>query len=157
MDQREKIQMLIKEAIDENKSLFIVDWSIGVGNKILVSVDGDTGVSLKECIRISRHIEHNLLEEGVERNFSLEVSSPGIGNPLTLVRQYKKNIGRMLEVIVKNEEKHEGLLQIADEEKIVLQWEAKEKKEIGKGNKKVLKEIEILYTDIKKATIVIKI
>ena len=154
---KQKVERLINEAIEVNQSLFLVEWSMGVGNKILVCVDGDEGVSLKECIRISRHIEHNLLEVDVERNFSLEVTSPGVGNPIHLVRQFKKNIGRSLEVITQNNEKFEGILTLADEEKIVLEWEAKEKKAIGKGNQKVIKTKKILYTEIKNARIIIKI
>lgn len=154
---RQKVERLLNEALDVNQSLFLVDWSIGVGNKILVCVDGDEGVSLKECIRISRHIEHNLLEADVERDFSLEVSSPGIGNPIHLVRQYKKNVGRSLEVITENNEKYEGVLTLADEQKIVIEWETKEKKTLGKGNQKVTNTKEILYTEIKNARIIIKI
>jgi ribosome maturation factor RimP len=152
-----KVQDLINEALDLNKSLFVVDWSIGVGNKILVSVDGDEGANISECIRISRHIEHNLLEEGVERDFSLEVSSPGVENPIKFLRQYNKNIGRTLSVILNNDEKIEGTLKLVDEEKITLEWEAKEKKAIGKGNQKVTKQREVLYTEIKIAKTIIKI
>lgn len=154
---RDKIQNLIDEALQVDDSIFLVDWSLGVGNKILVSVDGDNGISLKDCIRISRHIEHNLLEEGVERNFSLEVSSPGADSPIKMLRQYKKNIGRVLEITLQNEEKLKGILQLADDICVMLEWEEKEKKPIGKGNHIVVKQREIIYSDIKKAITIIKI
>jgi ribosome maturation factor RimP len=154
---KERVQKLIEEAVLANESLFLVDWSIGVGNKILVCVDGDNGLPLKECVRISRHIEHNLLEDEVERDFSLEVTSPGIGNPLKWPRQFKKNIGRQLIVILNNDEKYKGELKNANEQKIFLEWQEKEKKLNGKGNQKVTKNKEIFYTDIKTATIEIKI
>jgi ribosome maturation factor RimP len=154
---REKIQTLIDEALQVDESIFLVDWVLGVGNKILVCVDGDNGVNLKDCIRISRHIEHNLLEEGVERDFSLEVTSPGADSPIKLIRQYKKNLGRELEITLQNEDKFKGTLQNVNDLGILLEWEEKEKKPIGKGNQIVIKQKEISYLTIKKAITIIKI
>ena len=82
MDQK-LVTKLVDEAILENESLFLIELSFLAGNKIKVIVDGDEGVSIKECIRISRHVEHNLDRE-VE-DFGLEVTSPDISHPLTAV------------------------------------------------------------------------
>src|SRR5690606_3019093 len=94
------IQDLIKKLIDEailaNPTLLLVDWKISADNAIEILVDGDEGVSFDDIVRISRHVEHNLDRD--EFDFSLNVSSAGIGNPLLLPRQYKKNIGRTLKI-----------------------------------------------------------
>ncbi len=151
--EREIVKKLVDEAIDENEKLFLIDLKISPDNKIVVIVDGDTGVSLKECIRISRHIEHNLDRETTD--FSLEVTSPGATEPLVNKRQYKKNLGRALQVTTE-EATFEGKLIEIDDTKIVIEWKTREPKPIGKGKVTVTKITKIPYTDIKKATVKIK-
>lgn len=148
---QELVKQLIDEAVAENPSLFLVDWKISPDNSIEILVDGDEGLSIDEIVRISRHVEHNLDRE--EDDFSLNVSSAGVGNPLVLPRQYKKNIGRVLK-IVRNEGKDlEGELVSADEEGVVLKWSVREPKPVGKGKHTVEKEEKLNYTDIKKAIV----
>lgn len=149
-----KVQDLVDEALAENESLFLIDLSISSANKIQVIVDGDNGVPLSECIRISRNVEHNLDRE--EEDFSLEVTSAGATSTLIHQRQYKKNVGRNLKVVTIEHEKFEGLLAKADENEIVLQWKAREPKPIGKGKVTVEKEATIAYQDIKEAKVKIK-
>ncbi len=60
---QEKVHKLLEEAVAENKSLFVISIDFLPGNKIKVIVDGDQGVPLSECVRVSRHIEHNLDRE----------------------------------------------------------------------------------------------
>ena len=91
---KDKVKMLLEEGLKENESLFLIDFSITADNKIWVVLDGDDGVTVQDCIRISRAIEHNLDRE--EEDFSLEVASAGAASVLTMPRQYKKNIGRKL-------------------------------------------------------------
>ncbi len=88
------VKNLIDEAIADNSELFLIDFKISPDNKIYVEVDGDKGVSLKECIRISRVIEHNLDRE--DEDFSLEVTTPDVSAPLKAERQYNKNLDRIL-------------------------------------------------------------
>ena len=85
---QEKVTQLLEQALEKNKSLFLIDLRISESNQIMVVIDGDNGVTLKDCIAVSREIEHNLDRE--ETDFSLEVTSAGVSEPLTLVRQYKK-------------------------------------------------------------------
>ncbi len=148
------IKKLLEEALAENESLFVTSFEIKEGNKILIEVDGDEGIPLKECIRISRHIEGNLDRE-IE-DYSLEVTSPDIGLPLKVERQYIKNIGRTLEVKTNENLKFEGKLVHCDEEKITLEWKAREPKPIGKGKITVDKKAEIAFDEITKATVKIK-
>ena len=149
MDQT-KVKDLIDEALALNESLYLVDLSISENNKIQVVVDGDNGVPLSECIRISRSVDNNFDRE--EEDFSLEVSTPDISHPLKLKRQYIKNINRILKVKT-SEEELEGTLQEADEDKIVLTWKAREPKPIGKGKVTVQKTATVAYKDIKEAKV----
>ena len=145
-----KVKDLVDEALTLNESLYLVDLSISENNKIQVVVDGDNGVPLSECIRISRSVDNNFDRE--EEDFSLEVSTPDISHPLKLKRQYIKNINRILKVKT-SEEELEGTLQEADEDKIVLTWKAREPKPIGKGKVTVQKTATLAYTDIKEAKV----
>ena len=145
-----KIRDLVYEALAENESLYLIDLVISSNNKIQVTVDGDNGVNLSECVRISRNVEHNLDRD--EEDFSLEVTTPDISHPLKIKRQYKKNINRILKV--KTElENFEGTLTSVNEEEIELKWKAREPKPIGKGKVTVEKKVTIPYKDIKEAKV----
>jgi ribosome maturation factor RimP len=145
-----KVLDLVNEALALNESLYLIDLSISTTNKIQVTVDGDNGVPLSECIRISRNVEHNFDRE--EEDFSLEVSTPDIAHPLKVKRQYIKNINRILKIKT-SEQEFEGTLVEADEDKIVLNWKAREPKPIGKGKVTVNKTAIISYKDIKEAKV----
>ena len=149
MDQT-KVKDLVEEALALNESLYLIDLSISENNKIQVTVDGDNGVPLSECIRISRSVDNNFDRE--EEDFSLEVSTPDISHPLKIKRQYIKNISRILKVKT-SEEEFEGTLVEADEDKVVLNWKAREPKPIGKGKVTVLKTATIDYQDIIEAKV----
>jgi len=144
------VKDLVDEALALNESLYLIDLSISVNNKIQVIVDGDNGVALSECMRISRNINNSLDRE--EEDFSLEVATPDIAHPLIVKRQYIKNLNRILKVET-SEEKFEGTLVEADEDKIVLNWKAREPKPIGKGKVTVQKTATIEYKDIKEAKV----
>ena len=147
---QEKVKNLVKEALEENESLFLISLEFLANNKIQLVVDGDTGVSLKEIIRISRHVEHNLDRE--EEDFALEVTSPDISHPLEVKRQYLKNVSRILKVKTEEQE-YEGTLTKVDDKEIVLEWKAREPKPIGKGKVTVEKTATIEYKDIKEAKV----
>jgi len=149
MDQT-AVKDLVDEALALNESLYLIDLSISVNNKIQVVVDGDIGVPLSECIRISRNVNDQLDRE--EEDFSLEVTTPDIAHPLKVKRQYIKNLNRILKVKTLEEEL-EGTLVQADEDKIVLNWKAREPKPIGKGKVTVRKTATIEYKDIKEAKV----
>ncbi len=140
----------MKEALASNDELFLIDFTISNAGDIEVIVDGDNGVSLDECIRISRHIEHNLDREEVD--FSLKVTTPDITKPIVHQRQYKKNIGRVLKIQTEKE-KIEGKLIAMLNDNITLQWKAREPKPIGKGKHTVVKKEEVNISDIIKATV----
>ena len=115
MNLKERVKELIDKGLEQNTSLFLIDFSIGKDNLIKVIIDGDNGVSIEDCVALSRAIEHNLDRE--EEDFSLEVSSCGISAPLTQERQYIKNIGREVEVKTATAS-HTGLIQEVSEGKV---------------------------------------
>ena len=147
---QKKVKDLVDEALALNESLYLIELSISVNNKIQIVVDGDAGVPLSECIRISKAVDTNFDRE--EEDFSLEVTTPDIAHPLKVKRQYIKNINRILKVKTLEEEL-EGTLAAADEDKIVLKWKAREPKPIGKGKVTVEKIVAIEYKEIKEAKV----
>ena len=151
---REKVQALVNEALEENKSLFLIDLTIQDNNAITVIIDGDNGVTVSDCIDVSRKVEHNLDRD--EEDFSLEVMSSGATEPLINKRQYKKNIGRDLEVKLKDGSKIEGLLEEVYDDSIKLTWKSREDKPVGKGKVTVIKESILNYEDIAQAKVKIK-
>ncbi|CAL2075823.1 ribosome assembly cofactor RimP [Tenacibaculum dicentrarchi] len=147
---QDKVKELLNEALLENESLYLIDLQFLANSKIKVIIDGDSGVPLNECMRISRKIEHNLDRE--DEDFSLEVTTPDIAHPLTVKRQYKKNINRILKVKTTTEEFEGTLIQVTDND-ITLFWKAREPKPIGKGKHTVEKTMVLLYQDISEAKV----
>ncbi len=150
---KEKVQVLLDKALEEHPSLFLIDFTVGGDNAIKVVIDGDEGVNLKDCMNVSRAIEHNLDRE--EEDFALEVTSAGATSPLQLPRQYKKNLGRKLKVKTSNGE-FEGSLTQVDEAHITLEWKAREPKPVGKGKITVQKQQEIVFSEIEEAKVILK-
>lgn len=149
---KDKVGDLITQALLEKPSVFLIDLTITDSFKIIVNIDGDNGVVLQDCIDLSRAIENNLDRE--EQDFSLEVASVGVGSPLKLIRQYKKNIGRTLIVKLETQTIEAELVE-ANDNFIILSWEAREPKKIGKGKETVQKRQEIPYTEIKEAIVTV--
>ena len=147
---KEEITNLVNEAIAENDALFLIELTISPDNSIKVIVDGDEGVVLSECIRISRHVEHNLDRDSTD--FSLEVTSPDVTDPIVNKRQYNKNLNRLLKVKT-NDETIEGNLIEINENIITLRWKTREAKPVGKGKRTVVKEKEIPMDEIKQAKV----
>ena len=150
---KNKVTALLNDALEEDGNLFLIDFTITTDNKINVILDGDNGVTVKDCIKISRAIEHNLDRE--EEDFSLEVASAGAASPMVLPRQYRKNIGRKLGVKA-NDKVYEGNLTDVTEDGVVLEWKAREPKPKGKGKITVQKKLEINFSDIREAKVILK-
>ena len=145
---------LLEKALEENESLFLIDFSVSENNQIRVVIDGDNGVTVNDCIAISRAIEHNIDREEID--FSLDVSSAGVSEPLLIPRQFLKNIGRNLKVKTRDNDVCQGKLEKVDSENIELRWKVREPKSVGKGKVTVQKEAVIEYKDIVEATVMIK-
>lgn len=154
MDFRKRIEELLHTFLAEREDLFLVDLKFSAGDDITVILDGDNGVTLQDCLDASRAIEFNVDRE--EHDFSLQVMSAGLSEPLTTPRQFRKNIGRELDILMTDSSEITGELKEVDEEKIILTLKYRKPKEVGKGKTDVVEDREILYTDIKKALVTIK-
>ncbi len=154
MEFRKRIEELLNEFLATREDLFLIDLKVSTGDNVTVILDGDNGVSLQDCLDASRAIEFNMDRE--EHDFSLQVMSAGLSEPLSIPRQYRKNIGREIEVLLNDSSRIEGELSKVDDEKISLILRYRKPKEIGKGKVDVEEEKEIPYSEIKKALVIIK-
>ena len=150
--QIQAIEQKINTLLEGEPKYFLVEVRIKPTNNIKVFIDGDEGVPLSALVQFNRKLYKELEEGGMypDGNFSLEVSSPGLDEPLKLHRQYKKNAGRFVEVALQDGTKKEGKLLEATEDGIVVETES------GKGKKKEVKQETVLFTDIKQTKIQIK-
>lgn len=113
------VKKIVGEVL-EGSPFFLVDLKISKG-KINVFVDGDAGISIHHCGKLNNEIGEKLDKEDIfEHSYTLEVSSPGVHQPIKLKRQYKKNVNRKLKVTLKEEENYTGLLVYMDADQIVL-------------------------------------
>lgn len=156
MIEKSTIRELAEERIAElDRGIYIVEIKINSGNQILVELDTEQGsIGIEDCISVSRNIEHNLDRE-VE-DFSLEVSSAGLDQPLRVLKQYLKNIEKTVSVAkLDNGKKIEGVLIAAEENEIKI--EVKEKKSVDGKKKKVwvTEEITFKYIELKEVKLVI--
>ena len=145
MIEKIKILELVNEAL-EGSDKFLVSLKITPDNRIYVDIDGDNGVTIDDCIELSRAIESQLNRD--EEDFALDVSSAGADQPLKLTRQYLKNIGREVEVVTFDGEKTVGELTAADEERIVVRTAG--------SKKQAPQELTFARRDVKSVKVVIK-
>jgi ribosome maturation factor RimP len=143
------------EGILPGWELFLVDVAVKPGNHITVFIDSLKGVTIDECKAVSRFLESKLDRE--TEDFDMEVSSPGLDNPLKLPVQFVKNIGRYLEVVTPDGRKTTGVLTGIEEGIIRLECESLEKDMAGKKKVKVLRTWEKPLDDIKSAKVVISL
>ena len=144
------VEKLVEPLLKDD--IFLVYIKIKPTNNYKIYLDADSGLGIEKCIKINRALYKIMEEMGMypDGDFSLEVSSPGLDEPLKLLRQYKKNVGRDIEVVTNNDMKKEGKLTTVTEEKITIEYTE------GKGRKAVLKTDEINLIDIKQTKVQIK-
>jgi ribosome maturation factor RimP len=132
--------------------IFLVSIKIKPTNNFKIFLDADSGLGIDKCIKINRALYKIMEEMGMypEGDFSLEVSSPGLDEPLKLLRQYKKNIGRDVEVTMIDEVKKEGKLTAVTDENITIEYAE------GKGKKAIVKTDEIPFDAVKQTKVQIK-
>ena len=147
------VKKLLNQALEQRHDLFLIDFKMSNDNAIKVIIDGDKGVTVEDCIFVSRAIEHNIDRE--EYDFSLEVMSAGAASSFNMPRQFTKHVGRTLEVKTQTET-IEGKLTNTTEEEITLEWKSREPKPVGKGKVTVNKKQNIAFKDILEAKVIIK-
>ncbi|MFC4263168.1 ribosome maturation factor [Ferruginibacter yonginensis] len=132
--------------------IFFVDMKVKPTNNIKIFLDADSGLGIEKCIKINRALYRQIEEMALypEGDFSLEVSSPGIDEPLKLVRQYIKNVGRFVAVTLLDGTVKEGQLMSADDNQFVIEVTT------GKGKKQAIVQHQIVYSDVKQTIVQIK-
>jgi ribosome maturation factor RimP len=150
---KEHILRLAEEHLKGSK-LYVTGIRIGSDNHINLFIDGDEGVTIKDCVGLSRYVEAALDRD--KEDFALDVSSHGATTPLVIPRQYKKHLGRTLEIKLNDGTKSEGELVSCDDEGFVIHFSVRENKPIGKGKVMVIKEQTIKYKEIKESKIKLK-
>ena len=143
---------MIEGLLKQHPTHFLVEVRIKPTNNVKVFVDADEGVSIAALVDYNRKL-YKILEESPlfpTGDYSLEVSSPGLDEPLKMHRQYKKSIGRFVDILLLDSTKKEGILLEATEDGIVIEFET------GKGKSKETKQESILFDHIKSTKIQIK-
>ena len=139
------IKSIIEEVLANEPTYFLVDMRIKPTSNIKVFLDGDSGITIETCVRFNRIFYKKIEEANIfpPGDFSLEISSPGIDEPLKLFRQYKKNIGRRAEVTLQDGMKKEGRLIEVSEDGIILE------EAVGKNRNRQLINHTFLFNNIK--------
>ena len=145
----ELLELKFKE--DGFDDLFFVDMSFNdANNKLEIFLDSDSQLTISQCARINRYLQSHIDEEGwLGEKYTLDVSSPGIRKPIKLKRQYKKNVGRGIELKLENGDKREGTLIAVNDDMLTLE----EKVRAEGKKKKIAVQNEIAIADITKAVI----
>jgi len=145
------VKKLVEEMLDDK--MFLVEITVSQRNVINVFVDSYDGLTIEQCISISRHVEHSFDRE--EEDFELQVSSPGLSEKFKVKEQYYKYIGREIEVVTVSDVEFEGVIQSATDEEIILETSARELVEGQKKKQLVVKQHHLKYDEIKSAKAVI--
>ena len=149
-----KVKSLLKIKFQEEEftDCFLIEVKVHANNKLDVFIDSDAGVTFEKCQKISRYLEQYLDEEGwLGDSYVLEVSSPGISRPLKFLRQYPRNIGRKVEVRLRDGASKEGTLVSVGAENITIE----EKIRVKEGKRKATQVLHtnIPFEDIKKTVV----
>ncbi len=139
------IQAMAEEMLAAEPSYFLVGIRIKPTNNVKVYIDGDAGITIEKCVQFNRALYKKLEESNIfpGGDFSLELSSPGLDEPLKLMRQYKKNIGRKVEIVLLDGTKKEGNLQEVSEDGIIVE------EATGKNRSRQLINHTYLFNNIK--------
>ena len=141
----QQLEQLINEILADEKEYFCVSVRIKPTNNVKVFIDGDKGIAIEKCVRFNRKLYKLIEETGMypEGEFSLELSSPGVDEPLKMHRQYLKNIGREVEVTFNDDTKKEGKLLSVTETDLLIEYTE------GKGKKAITQQLVMPLSNIK--------
>ena len=155
MEITERIAQLLEEKYTTDEAFadcFTVEIELKPGQKLYVFADSDSGMTFDKCQKLSRHLESHLDTNGwLGDKYLLEVSSPGIGRPFKFLRQYQNNLGRTVEVTLKDKTRQTGLLKDANETQVIISQQVVERERNKK--KQVEKELAIPFEQIEKTVV----
>ena len=147
------VKDLVESKLD-GTDYYLVEISVSKDNLIMVEIDNDNGVNIDDCVSLSRYIEDNLDRE--KDDFELEVGSSGITSPFKILRQYVKNIGKEVEMLLKSGIKLTGILKAADESGVIISVDKKIKAEGSKRKATVQEDRSYSYDEIKYTKYIIR-
>jgi ribosome maturation factor RimP len=146
------IKDLIVEVISKYDDLFILDQNVSKENDIKIVIDGDRPINILDCKKINLELEKKIDEADVDA--SVQVTSPGVDEPLKVKRQYYKNIGRKLQIRTETQS-YKASLETVSDDYIEIAWKSREKKTKGKGKVTVDKKQNVAFNDIIEAKVMI--
>ncbi len=154
MDQNtviQQIEAMINRLLEDMPDVFLVSLKIKPTNNFKIFLDADGGLTIERCVKINRTLYRQIEENSwyPDGNFSLEVSSAGVDEPLKMLRQYKKNVGRKVDVLLNDEARYQGRLTEAVEQSITIEYTE------GKNKKAVTITKKIPLEEIKQTTVII--
>ncbi|MFN4313911.1 MAG: ribosome maturation factor RimP [Chitinophagaceae bacterium] len=146
------LEQKVNALIETDPDVFLVEIRIKPTNNVKVFLDADQGINVDRLIQYNRKLYKDLEESGLfpDGDFSLELSSPGLDEPLKLPRQYRKNLGRFVEVVLVDGTREEGKLLDSNDQRLLLEQEK------GKGKKKEVLQKEILMEQVRSTKIQVK-
>ncbi len=149
----QKFRDILSKVLENYESIFLIDITFGANNDVKVFLDGDNGLTLKDCVSINSDIKKNLNQD--EINYSVEIGSCGIDYPLKLMRQFKKNISRKIEITDFDDQKYSGVLSKVSNLSFEIKWKERQPKKIGKGKVTVDLSKNFNYGEYKKAHVIL--
>ena len=149
----EKFKVILIEILENYKSLFLTELLFRKNNDVKVFLDGDNGVTLKDCSSISSEIKKKLNQD--EINYSVEIGSCGVDSPLKSVRQFKKNISRKIEITDLNDRRYSGVLTKVSNSSFEINWKERQLKKKGKGKVTVAISKNFSYGEYKKVQVIL--
>ena len=151
MIDKEIVKRLVKEKLDDK--MFLVEITVNERNVINIFVDSYDGLTIEQCVNISRHVEYSFDRE--DEDFELQVSSPGLSEKFKVKEQYIKYVGRAINVVTESDTELEGLILAATDEGIILETSSRELVDGHKKKQLVVKQHHLKYNEIKSAKAVI--
>ncbi|MEP6584827.1 MAG: ribosome maturation factor [Ginsengibacter sp.] len=145
------IESFLDSIIGHSDNVFLANIRLNPGNAVEVFLDAEDGITIEKCTQVNKalykYIEETEMFPG--GNFSLEVSSPGLDEPLKLYRQYKKNVGRNVEITMNDGSSKQGKLVEVSDENIVIEQKQ------GKGNKGAIEKRIVTFNQIKHTKVLV--
>lgn len=148
----DKVRELVESKLNES-DLFLVNLTVSSNNNIKVEVDSQEGVSINDCAMVNRYLEGQFDRE--EEDFDIKVSSPGLDQPLRIVEQYEKNVGREVKVKTKEGDRLKGMIKEAGKDEFTLEAKVKKKVKGKKKKQEVTEDYKLPYDQVKETKVVI--
>jgi len=149
---KDAVNQIVDDFLHENNQ-YLVDLKVSPDNRIQIEIDSFRGVSLDDCVQLHRHIE-SVLDREVE-DYELEISSAGLTEPFKVLNQYKKNVGKEVEILTKTGVKLKGILINIEDDTFELEYTKSVKPEVSKRKINITEKDKFSYNEIKTTKLII--